>query len=188
MFVPRKPQEDPVNKYLDNQKDNFIQPLPPQPEAVLTYDVTIKVLLNRQNTLTIKVTDPKITNSPVKSLLVRFTAGSDATSLFIKPTRSDSKGNPNTSLVTYAIGGGRNDFTVAGAKSAAVSDNSIMAKISSSNAGGSILGQDGLTITISGMVNAQAGTAKIKITEGTASRRDGITASDVNQYFEVSKN
>ena len=187
MFVPHKPPEDPVQKYLDDQKDVFISPLPPKPQPLLTYDVTSKVPLSQQGILTINVTDPKNTGTLIKSLLVRFTAGADDASLFINPTGSDAKANPTTNIVTYAIGGGRTDFTIAGGKTAAVSDNSMMAKVYSSNADGFAIGPSGLSITITGSVNAQAGTAVVKVSEGAASRPDKVAATDVYQYFNISK-
>lgn len=184
--MPRKAPEDPVDTYLDNQKDTFINPLPPQPQPLLTYSVTPNVPLNQQTDLSIKVTDPKSSNTLVKSLLVRFTTGSDANSLFVAPSGSDNR-NPTLNLVTYTIKGGGTNFTIAGAKTASVSDNSMMAKITSSNADGFAVGSEGLTITISGTVNAQAGVTKVKITENTSSRPDKITASDVYEYFDVNK-
>ncbi|MCJ1300628.1 hypothetical protein MMC08_003425 [Hypocenomyce scalaris] len=140
-------------------------------EGDITYDVTSKVLLSQQSILAINVTDPKNTGTLIKSLLVRFTTGSD-----------DASPQARTTLLC-----GRTDFTIAGGKTAAVSDNSVMAKFYSSNTDGFAMGSIGLSITITGSVNAQAGTAVVKVSEGAASRPDKAAATDVYQYLNISK-
>jgi hypothetical protein len=72
-------------------------------------------------------------------------------------------------------------------KFASTTDNSLMVKVSSTDPKGVLVGLNGLSLVIDGYVNGSAGTAEVKVVEGTASRADGVAASDVYKYFEVTK-
>lgn len=177
-----------MNSYLDGQKDGFINTIPAPPHPELTYAVSPTSFdLSKSGTLTVAVTDPNLTNVLINSITLRLSASDGDSALFAAPSGADASGNPTTNIVSYSVGGGRTDFKIAGAKFAGTADGVLTARITSIGTGGTAIGEEGLTIQISGFVNGSAGTSDIKITEDAASRPDDIIAADVYTDVKVTK-
>lgn len=106
MFVPHNPPEDPVKKYLEYHKADFLKPIPAPPSPVLSYDVTpASIALNGPPTLTMKIAGSSqgAKDTKVKSIIVRFTAGSDEKNLLTAPSGKDNSSNPTDNIIEFSI-------------------------------------------------------------------------------------
>lgn len=188
IFVHRPKPRDPVDKYLDDHLDGFFNPMKQRPSMTLTYNVTPSVSLNQQGSIVIHISNPQTSTLHFTSISIAIPAGTEDTQLFIAPSGIDttvtSPKAPTTNLVTYTLNSDQAVFQVAGSPVPNNSDGALMARITPvGTATSAQLPSGGLTLTVTGSVNAKAGSVRVKVQESAADRGGTIPNRDFYAYL-----
>ncbi|KAJ5273606.1 hypothetical protein N7478_008731 [Penicillium angulare] len=184
MFVPRKPPEDPVNKYIDANASTFVEDItsPPQPE--LTYSVPKKLTVgDKSATLEINMSNPQTKPVKINNFMISLPVGDDKSDLFKKPiVAEDQKSVQNG--ITCTVTGNKGYTSKAILDQSSANDRfNILIK----NTQKEIPVFDKLTATISGTVNDSGDTGTISIQEVPTEDVSGKATTDRIKEFTVKR-
>lgn len=191
MFVHRNnPNPDPVGVYIGSYGPSFIGAVPQQPSLTLKYSFeSTTVPCNASPAaLTITITNPSSSSLHFQSIAINLPAGDAATALFATPkTVNGVTSDPITATVNNAA------FKVNTPLGQDPSTGAVVARLTAVNNTGStktnsdLWPQNGLTLTLTGTVNATAGTAQIMISEAASDRSTGISNADYYAMYDIVK-
>lgn len=197
MFIPHKAPPDPVKTYIEDNKASFLEKVPPPPAVALTYNLLKEqggntIEKGKYGTVVLSVNNTANVDIKFRSLSLRMPVGLDADELFVPPDGKDptTGKSPINNLVFYELMGNPDGWSVQGAPVANNTDGTMMAKIiSTDKKDGSTIPEGGLTLQITGTVNATAGTVTFRMLEGAVSRPgvEGIPAGDYYTSFVLTK-